>query len=153
MRRSHRPATVRAAAIAAILLCSAMSLSAQSGPPLEVTMHGTRVDPLDQLRFPDTAVGRTSPEFEFTVRNVGLSDLTLPKQGGVTISDGDGASFVITQAPPTELPIQGRVRFSVAFKPASFGEASATVTIHVDSPDYPTFSFEVAGNAIAPSAQ
>lgn len=142
-----------AAAFWILLLLAVFSLHAQSGPPLLVTTEGGRVYPLDLITFPDTPIGRTSREIDFTVRNVGLSALALPRQGAVAFSDGDTSMFVVTRAPADTLPIQERIRFSIAFKPTSFGEKSATVTLTTDNPDYPTFTFDVAGNATAPPSQ
>ncbi len=136
-----------------LLLLTVCPVHAQSGPPLLVTTSSGRVYPLDLITFPDTPIGSESREIEFTVRNVGLSALTLPKEGAVTFSDGDTSMFVVTRQPSEALPIQERVRFTVAFKPTSFGEKSATVTLAIDDPDYPTFTFEVAGNATAPQSQ
>ncbi len=140
-------------ALLAGVLVAPLAAFAQSGPPLVVSHNGAQVDPLDLLTFPDTAVGHESSAIEFTVRNVGDTDLTLPKVSAVTLTDGDTDMFVITSQPGSTLAIHERARFSVAFKPISIGEKSATVTITSSDPDYPTFSFDVAGNGIVTPAK
>ena len=139
-------------ALVSAVLAAPFSAFTQSGPPLAVSQSGAQIDPLDLLSFPDTEVGHTSNPIEFTVRNVGEADLTLPKERAVALTDGETEMFVITSQPGSTLAIHERARFSVAFKPTSIGEKSATVTITSSDPDYPTFSFEVAGNGIVTPA-
>ncbi|MGM0575763.1 MAG: choice-of-anchor D domain-containing protein [Myxococcota bacterium] len=101
---------------------------------------------------PSAAVGRAHTNFSSAIHNVGPDLDQLYQPAPLTIDDisfsgaaaGDFSLGSLHDGLPIVLRAGGVV---LDFRPADFGERTATVTVTSDDPDNPTFEFEITGTA------
>jgi hypothetical protein len=82
----------------------------------------------------------------FTVRNYGITNLTLTGNPKVVISGQNAADFLITQQPNSPLVAVASATFTLQFKPQATDERTATIKIaNNDSDENPYYTFTVTG--------
>lgn len=88
--------------------------------------------------------GSVSKTHSFVILNNGNSALTLDALP-VTITGADASHYSVSTPPNLSIAANGYSSFGIKFDPTSAGFKLATVNIHSNDPDSPTFNFNVYG--------
>lgn len=93
--------------------------------------------------------GWKSGDVEFTIENVGCSDLAITD---ANVTAGDFADFDLSNFTPASIPATGTnyTSFTINFDPLAFGTRTATVTITNSDPDEGDYTLTVTGTGSAP---
>lgn len=107
-------------------------------PAPEISITGTPVN------FGDVAVGTQSDPMSFTIRSLGLLDLTF---SSISLTSGDTDQFVFDPAPDTsDLASTETRQITLRFVPTSEGSKSAVVTVSSNDPDESDVDVTVTGS-------
>ncbi len=85
----------------------------------------------------------TATSLTFTIRNLGLADLTGV---AITIDDANASDFVVTAEPATTLVPNDSTTFTVQFTPGAPGSRTATLHIASNDPDENPFDLVLNGS-------
>ena len=113
----------------------AVALNGTSGPPT-ITLDKTA------LTFASTAVGATSGSITLTVRNSGLTPLTV---SSLPITGANSGDFAITTTLPGTVAPGASSTINATFSPSAAGMRTAVLTIGSDDPSSPTKVVDLAG--------
>ena len=92
-----------------------------------------------------TDFGSSNPTRTYTIRNVGVSLLTI---GTMTISGVNASEFTVTTPPSPTIPIGGSTTFTITFAPSAVGVRSANIAIINNDLDESPFTFDIQGTGI-----
>lgn len=86
-------------------------------------------------------------DITFTIRNVGLENLTLDGDPtpAVALSGTNADQWTVVEQPALAISPQGTVTFVVRFQPTSTGAKAATLTVNSDDPTTPAFTVSLTG--------
>ena len=93
-----------------------------------------------------TDFGSSNPTRTYTIRNVGVSLLTV---GTITISGVNASEFTVTTPPSPTIPIGGSTTFTITFAPTALGIRSANIAIINNDLDESPYTFDIQGSSIA----
>ena len=93
-----------------------------------------------------TNFGSSNPTRTYTIRNVGVSLLTI---GTITISGVNASEFTVTTPPSPTIPIGGSTTFTITFAPMAVGVRSANIAIINSDLDESPYTFNIQGTSIA----
>ena len=123
------------------------SLTFDFVPEIQVEQpEGTILTSGGSLAYPSTQAGLNSDK-GFTIRNIGLEDLTLTGGTPVTLSGTNADQWSILAQPASPVMPNGVSVFTLRFKPTTAGTKSATLTIASDDADEGTFTVLLSGVA------
>lgn len=107
-------------------------------PAPEISITGAPVN------FGDVGVGVQSDPMSFTIRNVGLLDLTF---SSISLASGDTDQFIFDPAPPdtSDLGSTETRQITLRFVPTSEGSKSAIVTVSSNDADESDLDVTVTG--------
>ena len=118
-----------------------------NAPEIEVWQSTTELSSGGSFPFGDVAIGDPQA-IQFTVKNVGSSDLLLSGASAVELS-GTGDFSVTTQPSSTTIFWPSGTRtFSITFDPSTTGNHTKTVSIVNNDPDENPFTFTISGNGV-----
>jgi len=112
-------------------------------PDLKVTRNETEVTNNTTVAFPTAATAPAS--ITFTIKNDGVSNLTLGASTPVLLSGADAASFNVTQPASTTLAPGASTTFSVAYTSTTSSVRTATLSIASNDPDTNPFTLTLKG--------
>ncbi|MCF6130778.1 choice-of-anchor D domain-containing protein [Flavobacterium sp. WG47] len=92
-----------------------------------------------------TDFGTTNPTRTFTIRNMGMSLLTV---GAITISGANASEFTVTTAPSATVAIGSSTTFVVTFAPTAVGVRTANISIVNNDGDENPYTFDVQGTGV-----
>ncbi len=130
------------------LLSAVISVSANSRL---LTPGETTPSPLD---FTDFGVMSTTPDDQigelthtFTITNTGDQPLNFKGTGNQVDIEGDSDFFIHSDI-ATPLAAGSSETFTITFTPQAVGLRQASVTLHTDDPNTPTFTFDIQGTGL-----
>ncbi len=106
-------------------------------------------DGTSSVSFGGIAPGTTADR-TFTIRNVGIYDLTGL---GITVTGANAADFTITASPSAPLTPAGATTFTVRFAPTAGGTKNATLSIASNDPDENPFDIALTGIGVVPAPE
>lgn len=90
----------------------------------------------------------SSEVHDFTITNIGTSDLTLTGTPLVQLIGGDAGEFSVSSFPTTTIAASGGTsQFEITYSPTVIGTHTTTVRILNDDTDEGTFEFTITGEA------
>ena len=103
----------------------------------------------NDTNFGSATVGTGSVTETYTIKNTGLSTLTLTGATPVSVT---GAAFSVSSQPASDsLAAGASTTFKIKFAPTAVGLQTGTVTIASNDPQNGTFTFNVQGTGLAAS--
>ena len=120
-------------------------------PEINVKQGATSIaDGTGSWAFGNVVLGSNSGAINFTVENLGTSNLTLDGTPKVVISGADAAMFVVSVQPASPVAPAGSSTFTITFTPGNLGAKTATVTIANDDQNEDPYNFTLMGTGVAP---
>lgn len=114
-------------------------------PDIEVVADGVILENnVSTVSFDSIQLGTTKAKV-FTIRNVGLSNLTLTGSNPVQLSGTNANQWTLSAQPSSPITPGQSVTFQLLFNPTSAGSKTALVTIHNGDPDENPFTFNLSG--------
>ncbi len=123
------------------------------GPEMNVQGNGenipdgnTAISLIDFTDFGDIeATGAVSVTHEFTIQNLGSTDLTLDNPSPYIVITGSTADFTLVINPTTPIAAAGSTTFSITYDPTTAGTHTATVSIANNDTDENPYTFLIQG--------
>jgi hypothetical protein len=116
-------------------------------PEIDVVLGSSLIDGQAMVDYGNLPLGSTPVTRTFTIKNLGLSNLTGI---GVSIADGSGAeNFMVGQPGASQLAPGQSTTFSVRFNPKAKGQWTAELTVSSNDADEGEFNITLSGNATA----
>ncbi len=84
----------------------------------------------------------------FTIKNLGPGTLDLTGSPLVDLGGGNPADFSVTTEPPTIVPGESSVTFTITFDPRREGTRKADVTIESDDANEGSYTFRIQGEGL-----
>jgi MYXO-CTERM domain-containing protein len=128
-----------------IALVFGAGLAAQ-GQEIDVERNGDSVPSGTTVDLGDVDVRETT-QVDFTIRNEGVTDLTLT--GGVAVTDTDDCDATVQQPGLTTIPPGGSTTFQVSITNDGGGTFSCDISIPNDDTDEGSYQFIIQGDAEA----
>lgn len=127
-----------------VALVFGAGLAAQ-GQEIDVERKGNSVPSGTTVDIGDVDLNETS-EVNFTIRNEGVSNLTLT--GGVAVTDEDDCTATVQQPGLTTIPPGGSTTFQVHITNDGGGTFSCDISIPNDDADEGAYAFIIEGVAV-----
>ena len=104
-------------------------------------------DAADHTVFTNVAVNGGTTTRTYTIKNSGLTDLTIDD---VRITGADASDFSVTTDPVSPVGTNGSTTFTITFNPSAAGTRNATINIDNNDSDRNPYNFDIQGDGLIP---
>ncbi len=116
-----------------------------NGNEQEIVSGDMSPSPDDDTDFGQAVAGGNSIQQEFTISNLGLTNLTL---GTVNLTGSNANDFKVIQQPQNPVAAKGSTTFSIEFAPTALGLRTAEISLSNNDSDENPYIFVIQGSGI-----
>ena len=125
--------------------------------PYDINITGTGVSPEINVKQGDSNIPDggefdfgTNTDVDFTIENIGTSDLTLSGSPIISVSGANADQFIVGKQPASLIASGNSTAFIIRFSPTSEGLKTASISIANNDSDENPYDITLTGNGTAP---